>query len=191
MIIKGKKVELVPVELRDKENVYQWCFHSETTKSHSGVPDYPNVPIMTREEFFDGYHYKEYYFTGSQPQKGRGFLILYNGESVGFISYSCFHLKKGRAELDIWLNCEAHCGKGFGTDAVVAFGEHLNKTLNIRELIMRPSVKNARANKSYEKAGFKKSDKNPSEYLLKKYISVYGDGDYGADESALLIKTFI
>ena len=190
-MIKGQKIELIPATLKDAENVYQWCFHSETTKSHAGFPDYPNVPIVTREEFFDSYHYQEYYFTGSQPKKGRGFLVLHNSEPVGFISYSCFHLKKGKAELDIWLNCEAHCGKGFGTDAVATLGECLNKTLNIKELIMRPSAKNIRANKSYEKAGFQKSDKSPSEYLLRKYISVYGDGDYGADESALLIKTFL
>lgn len=109
---------------------------------------------------------------------------------MGFISYSAFHLKQHKAELDIWMNSEANCGKGFGTDAIIALGEYLHKTLNIKELIMRPSAKNIRANKSYEKAGLKKSNKHPEEYLLEKYISIFGDGDYGADESALLIKTF-
>ncbi len=117
------------------------------------------------------------------------FIILHSGEPVGFVSYSSFHLKKGMAELDIWMNSEANCGKGFGTDALIALGEHLNKALGIRELIMRPSVKNARAIKSYEKAGFIQSDKRPEEYLLSECVALFGDGDYG-DESALLMKAF-
>jgi len=121
---------------------------------------------------------------------GRGFLICHNGEPVGFISYTCFHLKEGLAELDIWMNCEANCGKGFGTDAIITLSEHLNKALGIHGLIMRPSIKNARANKSYEKAGLRQSELSPSEYLLPDYVSVYGDGDYGAEESALLVKSF-
>jgi hypothetical protein len=55
---------------------------------------------------------------------------------------------------------------------------------------MRPSMKNVRAIKSYEKAGFEKSDTCPDEYLLDEYSSIYGEGDYGADESTLLIKKF-
>lgn len=88
------------------------------------------------------------------------------------------------------MNREANCGKGFGTDAILALGEYLNQTLDIRELIMRPSVKNVRAITSYEKAGFQQTDLCPDTYLLDKYISVYGDGDYGAGGSVLLVKTF-
>jgi RimJ/RimL family protein N-acetyltransferase len=107
---------------------------------------------------------------------------------VGFISYSAFHLKQHKAELDIWMNSEANCGKGYGSDAIITLGEYLRKTLGIQELIMRPSIKNVRANKSYEKAGFKKSNKRPDEYLLEQYVATFGDGDYGADESTLLVK---
>ncbi len=191
-MIKGNIVDLVPATLDDKKNVYEWCFHSEITKFHSGPPDYPNAPIATFEEFFSGDGaYEDYYFTGSRPEDGRGFIILHNEASVGFISYSAFHLKRYKAELDIWMNSVANCGKGYGTDAIIALGDHLHKTLDIQELIMRPSIKNVRANKSYEKAGFKKSDKHPEEYLLEQYVSAFGGGDYGADESALLIKTFL
>lgn len=188
-MIKENKVNLVPASLDDKKSVYEWCFHSETTKSHSGPPDYSGVPIITADEFFDDYHYQECYFTGSSPGHGSGFIIMHDGEAVGFISYSCFHLKKCIAELDIWLNSEANCGKGFGTAAVVALGEYLKNTLNIGTLIMRPSIKNERANKSYEKAGFTVSNKRPEEYLLKEYLPVYGDGDYGEDETVLLVKS--
>lgn len=188
-MIQGNKIELIPATtLDDRQKAYEWCYHSETTKSHSGPPDYPENPIVTYAEFCDK-GYEDYYFTGTKPKDGRGFFIVNNGEPVGFISYSSFHLKPFIAELDIWMNCEANCGKGFGTDAVISLGDFLNKTMGICELIIAPSRKNTRAIKSYEKAGFKKTDKAMSEFLLDEYVSLYGEGDYGIDETALLVKS--
>lgn len=186
-MIKGNNVELVPAGLNDKQNVYDWCFHSETTKSHAGPPDYPDTPIATWEEFFDE-GYVDCFFTGDQPENGRGYIILHDGEAVGFISYTSFHLKPGNAELDIWMNSEANCGQGFGADAIVALGTHLNKNLGVRALIMRPSVKNERAIKAYMKAGFEKSGKPAAYYLLDEYMPLYGVGDYGEGGDVLLVK---
>jgi len=187
-MIKGNIVDLIPAAPDDRQNVYEWCFHSETTKTHSGPPDYPDIPIPTFEEFCGDY--ADYYFTGSAPNDGRGFIILQGEVPVGFVSYSSFHLKPGVSELDIWMNAEANCGKGFGTDAIIALGGYLNKILGIRELIMGPSAKNTRAIKSYKKAGFEESDMPMCDYLLDKYVSLYGDGDYGADNTAVLVKRF-
>lgn len=188
-MIKGNKVELVPAALDDKQRVYDWCYHSETTKSHSGPPNYPENPIATWEEFFDE-GYADYFFTGTEPENGRGFIIMHGGEPIGFISYCSFHLKRGKSELDIWMNSEANCGKGFGGDAIVSLGEYLNNTLNVNELIMRPSVRNARAIKAYMKAGFEKTDKSPGDYLAPEYMSIYGAGDYGEGGDLLLVKQF-
>ncbi|MCL2677559.1 MAG: GNAT family N-acetyltransferase, partial [Clostridiales bacterium] len=187
-MIKGNKITLVPAALEDKQKIYEWCFHSETTKAHSGPPDYPDVPIPGSEEFFEDY--ADYFFTGAAPQNGRGFMILHDGEPVGFISYCSFHLQPQKAELDIWMNCEANCGKGFGSDAVFSLAEYLHQNLGVTELIMRPSVKNARAIKAYKKAGFEKSGKAPAYYLLEEYMPLYGDGDYGVNGDALLVKKF-
>ncbi|MDR2933374.1 MAG: GNAT family N-acetyltransferase [Oscillospiraceae bacterium] len=188
-MIKGKKVELVPARLSDRQNIYDWCYHSETTKSHSGPPDYPEAPIATWKEFFDE-GYVDYYFTGAEPEKGRGFMIRHGGEPVGFISYSSFHLKPCKSELDIWMNSEAHCGKGFGTDAIIALGAYLNEHLGVNELIMRPSVRNERAVRAYRKAGFETSEEPAGYYLLDEYMPLYGAGDYGEGGDILLVKRF-
>jgi len=184
--IKGNTIELIPATLNDREDIYNWCFRCETTKSHAGLPNFPDVVIPTFDEFYEDY--VDYFFTGTAPENGRGFIVAHNGVAVGFISYTCFHLKPHRAELDIWLNSETNCGKGFGTDAIVLLSDFLNKTLGIRELIMRPSVKNVRAIKSYQKSGFEVSDESPSDYLLEEYVALYGDGDYGAGGDVLLVK---
>ena len=185
-MIKGNIIELIPAVIDDRRNVYDWCFHSETSKSHCGLPDFPDVVIPTFEEFCDDY--VDYFFTGARLEKGRGFMIVSGGVQVGFISYTCFHLKPHKAELDIWLNSETHCGKGFGTDAIISLCEFLNETLRINEFIMRPSVKNERAVKSYKKSGFEETDEAPSDYLLEEYMELYGDGDYGEGGDVLLVK---
>lgn len=189
-MIKGDKVHLIPAELNDRQRIYEWCFQSETTKCHAGPPDYPDNPIPTYEEFYssDDGGYLEYYFTGEKPKDGRGFLIVHGEEAVGFVSYCAFHLKPRIAELDIWMNAEANCGKGLGVDALVCLGDYLRSNMSIRELIMAPSIKNTRAVRAYEKAGFQKTDKAMSAFLSEKYVPMFGDGDYGADETAILVK---
>ncbi|WP_086348119.1 GNAT family N-acetyltransferase [Candidatus Enterococcus clewellii] len=186
-MIKGKRIRLVPATLADRQDVYDWCFQSETTRAHSGPPDYPEKTIATYEEFCAEY-YEEYYFTGEKPNEGRGYMIIAQGVPVGFISYSAFHLKPSFAELDIWMNSEANCGKGYGTEALMLLGEYLNETLSIKKLIIAPSAKNKRAIRSYEKAGFKQSEKAMFEFLLPDFVSLYGSGDYGEENTAVMTK---
>lgn len=191
-MIKGSKIKLIPATLDDRLKIYEWCFQSETTKSHAGLPDYPDIPIPTYEEFYasDDGGYTEYYFTGTKPKDGRGFLIINENEAIGFVSYCAFHLKPAIAELDIWINTEANCGNGFGVDALISLGDYLNEEMGFRELIIAPSIKNTRAVRAYEKAGFKRTDKAVSDFLLDEYVTLLGDGDYGADETAVLVKQF-
>jgi RimJ/RimL family protein N-acetyltransferase len=187
-LITGNKISLVPATLDDKQIVYEWCFHSETTKSHSGLPDYPENPVPSYDEFYESY--RDYYFTGSNPNGGRQFFIVYNGEPIGCISYSAYHLKPGIAELDNWISSEANCGKGFGTDAIITLSNYLHKTLGFHTMIMGPSVRNQRAIRAYEKAGLVKTDRPMSEFLLDEYIPLYGDGDYGKDGTVVCVKRF-
>ena len=188
-MIKGNKVSLIPATLDDKQIVYEWCFQSETTKSHSGPPDYPENPIHTYEEFYDSY--EEYFFTGSNPKGGRQFFIVKDSEPIGCISYTAYHLKPGIAELDNWIKSEANCGKGFGTDAIIALSNYLHETLGFHTMIMGPSERNKRAIRAYEKAGLKRTDLSMSEFLLDEYIPLYGDGDYGKDGTVVYVKRFV
>ncbi|MCL2847911.1 MAG: GNAT family N-acetyltransferase [Firmicutes bacterium] len=187
MNLYGKIITLTPATLEQRQMIYEWCFHCETSKFHSGA-DFPNTEIPSYEDFCEDY--VDYFFTDTEPNKGRGFIILHGNNPVGFISYSSYHLKPHKSELDIWMNSLNNCGKGFGTDAIITLGNYLNKELGIEELIMRPSIKNINAIKSYKKSGFEEINIPPTVYLLDEYVSLYGDGDYGVDETVLLIKRF-
>lgn len=154
-----------------------------------GPPNYPDVPIPGYPEFCEHY-YEAYFFTGARPKAGRGFLIQHGGESVGFISYSSFHLRPATSELDIWMNSEANCGRGFGTDAVTCLAEHLNKTMGVAQVIIAPSGKNLRAVKSCEKAGFVRTDRPMSDFVSDEYLALYGSGAYGAAGTTILVRRF-
>jgi Acetyltransferases, including N-acetylases of ribosomal proteins len=186
-MINGDRIELIPATLDERPKAYEWCFYAETTKSHSGLPDYPENPIITYAEFCEK-GYEDYYFTGEKPESGRGFFIVTDGEPIGFISYSCFHLKPGIAELDSWIKSENNCGKGFGTDAIIALEGYLHEELGIHTLIMGPSVKNTRAIRAYEKAGLVKTKQRMCDFLSAEYVSVYGAGDYGEEQTAVCVK---
>jgi RimJ/RimL family protein N-acetyltransferase len=183
----GKIIQLAPATLDDRRDVYDWCFHCETSKSHSGA-DFPGIIIPSYEEFCDDY--VDYFFTGTELHNGRGFIIVYNNENAGFISYCSYHLKPHISELDIWLNNEKHCGKGFGTDSIITLGDYINQTLGIHKLIMAPAKKNTRAIAAYKKAGFEESNEPMTAYLLDEYIPIYGGGDYGEAHTAVLVKRF-
>ncbi|MDR1726183.1 MAG: GNAT family N-acetyltransferase, partial [Bacteroidales bacterium] len=154
--------------------------------------DFPDIPIPTFDEFYasDGSGYEAYFFTGEKPLSGRGFIIRDGENPVGFISYCNFHLTQGISELDIWLSCEANCGKGYGTDALVSLGDYLHEKMDINTLIIAPSGKNTRAIRAYEKVGFQRTDLPMSAFLRSEYISLYGEGDYGADGTVILVKKF-
>jgi len=180
-MLNGKKVTLVPAELHQREEVYRWCFHSETSAAHV----FADTHVPSYAEFCEDY--ADYYFTGARPLDGRGFMIMLDGEPIGFISYAAFHLQPGWVELDNWLAREAHCGKGYGSDALATLGRYLADELGFARAIMRPSVNNPRAIAAYEKAGFVRSDAPPESYLLPECMDDYADGDYGAGGDVLLV----
>jgi len=177
-MIKGNKIELIPATLSNRRIVYEWGFASDITKFLAGPPHYPDQSIATWEEFCEDY--VDYYFDDSQPEKGRGYIINFNGDYVGFISYSS---SLTYTELDIWMRDELNCGKGLGTDAIITLGNYLNKKMLARKLVIRPSIKNIRAIKAYLKAGFKKT-----ELTNEQIETLYGEGDYGFAGDILLIK---
>jgi diamine N-acetyltransferase len=125
---------------------------SEATRWMMGPPLFPEAPIPTWEEFCADY--VPLFFDGTQPYFGRSYIVDVAGEAIGHVSYSEVDLAPGKAELDIWLRSEAVCGRGYGSDALVALTRHLYETLGLTEFIIRPSRRNERAVRAYAKAGF-------------------------------------
>jgi RimJ/RimL family protein N-acetyltransferase len=189
-LIRGEKIEIVPAKIVDKKKVFKWLCESETTKNHMGPPHFDDHPIPTWEEFC--MDFEDFYFDGAKPKDGRVFIIKHGDEEIGAICYASFHLYSTRAELDIWMESERNCGKGLGTDAIILLCNYL-KNNGIDKFFIRPSRRNARAVRAYEKAGFMKvadKDKNTviEQYIKKEFLETYRAGDYGKGDDVVLIK---
>ena len=56
------------------------------------------------------------------------------------------------------MRSEACCGRGYGTDALIALSRMLYVRFGVQEFMMQPSARNPRAIRAYEKAGFRSID---------------------------------
>jgi len=178
-VIQGKQVALRPATEQDKRMVYQWAANSDITSSFMGPPNFPDHPVPPWDKFCADY--KPHFFNGSSPELGRCFIIMVNAMPVGMINYNDIDEHRKRTELDIWMSCEANCGKGYDPDALRTLCEYLFQTYDIVEFVMRPSARNHRAIRAYEKAGFQYMELTPEEEEAE-----YGPRDY--DDSIVLIK---
>lgn len=190
-MIRGQQITIAPSKLDDKRKVYEWLCLSETTKSHMGPPNFEDTPIPSWEEYCEDF--EDYYFDGSKPEDGQLWIIRYGDHEIGAICYSSFHLRGKSAELDIWMGAEKYCGKGLGSESIKLFSDYLIQKYEVERFIIRPSKRNIRAVKAYEKAGFIKvldedKQKVVKEYLLDEYLELYGQGDYGIGDDIVLIR---
>jgi diamine N-acetyltransferase len=117
-----------------------------------GLPDFPDHPIPSYEEFLDDY--APHFFDGSKPRSGQSFIIYVNGTRCGQINFDTDPRLPDIAELDIWLVAKKFTGKGIGSDAIETLSRYLLNELNFEALIIAPSRRNIRAIKAYQKAGF-------------------------------------
>ncbi|RHR38595.1 N-acetyltransferase [Parabacteroides sp. AF18-52] len=174
--------------INEKIKTYEWMCLSDTATAHMGGTDFSENPIPTWEEFQEAF--EDFYYMESGKESGSVMIIANEHEEVGCTCYACFHLYSKMAELDIWLKSESACGKGIGTQALKDTINYLNKELGINKFLIRPSEKNIRAIKSYQKAGFiYRTDK---EDILRKFykpisFGIYKGGDYGFENTAVLI----
>lgn len=161
--------------------IHRWLCHADTTSMHMGPPDYPENPILTLEDF--KHDFEPFYFNPSEWNKGGVCVIENNGRELGCVCQARFHLAPATAELDIWLREKRLCGQGLGPEALRLMMRRLMSD-GVSQFLIRPSTKNLRARKAYEKIGFLRVPKENKHAALKRllkpeYLDAYGAGDYG------------
>lgn len=169
--IESNLVSLRRATELDRRRVYEWLACSDVTPSMMGPPTYPDHPAPTWDEFCSDY--APHYFDGTDPSSGMVFIIEREGEPVGAVNYDEIDMGKSRTELDIWMSDGTNCGRGFGPDAPGALCRYLQREHGICEFVIRPSERNTRAIRAYEKAGFRRVHIEPSEAERE-----FGPGDY-------------
>ena len=106
---------------------------------------------------------------------------MVEGIPAGQVNHDVIDRENRRTELDIWMNSESNCSKGYGSEALQVLCEHVTKTRGISELLIRPSARNLRAIRAYEKAGFQRVEMTPEEQEKE-----YGPGE--CSDSVIMIK---
>lgn len=151
MIILGEKVILRPMTVDEILIFYQWATQSDSAPFWYGELYGTHVP--TYEEFTRDW--KRYYFDGSEPEKGRCFIILVGNKAIGQINYNEINRENNSVELDIIIAEDADKNKGYGTDALKTLTNYLFQNMKIKLCWIEHITKNPRAIRASEKAGFK------------------------------------
>jgi diamine N-acetyltransferase len=138
-----------------------------------GPPTFPETPPPTWEQFVADFG--PHFFDGSRPEVEASYIIETDGEAVGQVNYEIGETPAaGRfAELDIWLRAEADTGRGYGSQALDLLVRRLAERFALRTFVIRPSERNPRAIRAYEKAGFVRRPMPAEEQAAR-----FGPGDY-------------
>lgn len=161
-MLKGEKVNLRPAMPADRKVIYEWLAHSDITSLMLGSPLYPDVDVPTWDQFVNDY--TDHFFDGSQPMKGRCFIIIAGDTEVGQVSYNDI-FEDGSTELDIWLRSSSYTGRGYGSDALQTLCAYLHQQYRCKRFYIAPSGRNTGALQVYYKAGFKQAGLIPSWFV--------------------------
>jgi len=96
------------------------------------------------------------------PRDGRRIsyaILTSEDELIGMISCYNIDRHRGTGELGIYLGEKAAWGQGYGTDALIAFLGHLFRNLGFESVYLHTYESNARAQRSYLRAGFEMVEK--------------------------------
>jgi RimJ/RimL family protein N-acetyltransferase len=162
-LLTTKILTIRPATLPDKKKIFNWLANSDLTSEMLGPPNFSDNPIPTWDEFDKDY--LDYFFDGSQPMKGRCFVLQHNGQEIGQINYNEIDTNTKSTEIDIWLSERQFTGKGLGTEAIKALCNYLDKSFDCKTIYIAPSKRNSIAIKSYKKAGFMETDQLPMNFI--------------------------
>ncbi len=156
-----ERVQLRPATAADRRPIYEALAKSDVTDFLLGDISQRHTRLLSYAEFCADY--KQHYFDDSQPEAGRCFVIEVAGRAIGQVNYNEIDRARGRVELDIWMFAERYCGRGHGTAALRLMCEFLEARLGVQNFVIRPTARNPRAIRAYEKAGFERVDLSPAD----------------------------
>ena len=140
-----------PLLQDEAELVYEWATSSDATPYWYGEMYGDQIP--SREDFFADF--KPHYFDESDPEKGRAFAIEIDGNIIGHVHYNNIDRSDNSVELDIMIMDRENWNRGYGSDALRALSSYLFEHKGIGTCFIEAILKNPRAVRAYQKAGFR------------------------------------
>ena len=148
MIVKGKKVVLRAVEIKDAELLQEMINDEEIERMMWGY----SFPVS--------YH-QQVNWIQSLPNDNSVFraIIEVNEEAIGTIILSNIDLRNGNAQIHLKLAKSSNRGKGYGSDAVIALSAYAFNELRLNCIYCRVNEENIASQKMFTKCGFIKEGK--------------------------------
>jgi RimJ/RimL family protein N-acetyltransferase len=143
-MIEGKLVRLRAPERGDIPTFVKWINDPEVTEFLK-----LDTPISMEEE--------EVWYAEMVKRKDRVFSIeTLDGRLIGNVGLVGLDWESRRTDIGIMIGEKDAWSKGYGTDAVMVLLGYLFDELNLNRVSLFTDANNTRAQRCYEKCGFKK-----------------------------------
>ncbi|MFQ5855697.1 MAG: GNAT family N-acetyltransferase [Anaerolineae bacterium] len=155
-LIRGERVILRPYEAgfteEELRRMYQWSRDESVLRWSGG-----SVLLMSFEDFKNVFRRE----LRRQDKHSRSFgLLTDSGEFIGRLGYYNIDYRRREAELGIAIGEKGYWGQGYGTDAVKTLLAHIFKETDLERIYLFTYAENIRAQRSFEKCGFRKIDQS-------------------------------
>ncbi|NMB26607.1 MAG: GNAT family N-acetyltransferase [Tissierellia bacterium] len=156
MEIKGKRITITPIELKDAYSMKKWGRHKNPL-----LFDY-NLPSLTDEEIKEWYRFKtrgnnkKYYSVFNEQNRFIGYMGIKNIRKI--LSQATFGI----------VFDPNYVNQGYGTEAIIAYLYYFFNEMKMRTLYLEVAKFNKRAIQCYEKSGFKVVDVYLEEFFDQK-----------------------
>ncbi len=157
--LEGERVYISPMNVEDAEIYTKWLNDPEIVKY-----------LSLRNSLVSIYGERSYIEAFSKVEFNLCIVKKENDELIGNIGLNDIDYKNGTAELGIFIGEQENLGKGYGTEAIKLLTNYAFKELRLHSIYLRTYDINERAQKSYEKCGFKE--------FGRRHESLYMDGKY-------------
>lgn len=146
-MIRGSKTMLRGIEREDLDLLWKW-YNDREVMYYWGEP----YRVVTRDEL------AARYLDGMSAATNRSHWLLIataDGIPIGRIGYVDLDHRNRRAELAIQIGEPSYWGRGYGSDALVAFLGYVFDGLNMWKAWLQVNEANERARRAYRKCGFR------------------------------------
>jgi RimJ/RimL family protein N-acetyltransferase len=155
-LIYGERVALRPYEAgfteEELHRMYRWSRDEAVLRWSGG-----SVLLMPFEDFKQAFQRQ----LRRHDKHSRSFgLLTATGEFIGRLGYYNIDYRRREAELGIAIGEKEYWGQGYGTDAVKTLLAHIFEDTDLERVYLYTYAENVRAQRSFEKCGFRKVGRN-------------------------------
>jgi RimJ/RimL family protein N-acetyltransferase len=151
-VIHGELTTLRAIEREDLDALWRW-YNDPQVMYFWAEP----FKTMSRDEL------ESRYGPGLSTSNGHSHWLLITtrdeagqGETIGRIGYVVLDRRNRHTEIAMMIGEPAYWGRGYGSDALVTYLGFLFHELNLHKVWLRVEAFNPRAQRAYEKCGFRR-----------------------------------